>query len=442
MQERNNISAPVRVAIIGMGGFARTHHEAISHLEREGVCRLAATCDVRPDLHDDFTRAQDFAGRGVRVYDDWETMLAQETHRLEMVTVPTPVPLHLPMHKAVVARGLACYLEKPPTLWPDELAQMIATDANAPFATNVGFNFTIEPARQALKRRLLSGEFGRLQSVALCGLWPRGSQYYARAPWAGRLFLNGTPVLDSPIGNALGHQLQNVLMWAGERDALDWADVATLEAELYRAHPIESFDTVFVAARTGSGVTIRIAASHACDNDAARHYEEVVCEGATIRYSIGKSWQIRHSDGKHEAGESERGVNAIENLRQYFAYLAGNEPRPLNRLVDSLPFVRFHSLCFVASQTITAVKPAQRQVQRDAEGNELRAIIGIGEACQRFVQTGAWPRETGNEWAVTQPRASAVFGDEAKLPQTIHAIQIAAGAGDANGESAHETISP
>ena len=51
------------------------------------------------------------------------------------------------MHKAIVARGLACYLEKPPTLWPDELAQMIATDADARFATNVGFNFTIEPAR-------------------------------------------------------------------------------------------------------------------------------------------------------------------------------------------------------------------------------------------------------------------------------------------------------
>lgn len=57
--------------------------------------------------------------------------------------------------------------------------------------------------RQALKARLLAGEFGRLKQSAMLGSWPRSSAYYGRAEWAGRLMLGGERVLDSPIGNAM-----------------------------------------------------------------------------------------------------------------------------------------------------------------------------------------------------------------------------------------------
>ncbi len=42
-------------------------------------------------------------------------------------------------------------------LWWEELETMIAAEARARHATEVGFNFITEPARQALKTRL----FGR-----------------------------------------------------------------------------------------------------------------------------------------------------------------------------------------------------------------------------------------------------------------------------------------
>src|SRR5947209_8700164 len=116
----------LNVAIIGMGGFAGEHHRVFQALEREDECRLVCICDPRPD---DFSEQQarlKFAARGVAVYRDYQRMLDAHSTELDMVTVPTPVPLHAPMHRAVVERGLACYLEKPPTLYYAELDEMIA----------------------------------------------------------------------------------------------------------------------------------------------------------------------------------------------------------------------------------------------------------------------------------------------------------------------------
>ncbi len=33
----------LRLGIVGMGGFAQSHHEAVLALEREGECRLVCT---------------------------------------------------------------------------------------------------------------------------------------------------------------------------------------------------------------------------------------------------------------------------------------------------------------------------------------------------------------------------------------------------------------
>ena len=40
---------PLRVAIIGMGGFAGSHHDVVERLEASGEYRLIATCDPAMD---------------------------------------------------------------------------------------------------------------------------------------------------------------------------------------------------------------------------------------------------------------------------------------------------------------------------------------------------------------------------------------------------------
>ncbi len=333
-----------------MGGFAASHHGALLTLEKAGLCRVVATCDPFPDNFAQDACNWNFQQRGVRVFDDYLQMLDAVRDDIDAVTIPTPVPLHAAMHRACVERGLACYLEKPPTLHWRELEEMLAVEKAAKLATNVGFNFIVESARQTLKQRLLSGEFGALKRVSFLGHWPRDVEYFQRAPWAGRICMDGRPVLDSCIGNAMAHFVHNLLFWAGTRELFDWAMVSTIKAELSRAHAIENYDTLFARGTFENGVEFRIAATHA--GKPPQHQREVVeCEDATLTY-LRNEWRIEWKSGAVESGPADSDDLLERNFAAYFAYLRGDAARPLTTLADAKPFVHLTNLAYVAAGII------------------------------------------------------------------------------------------
>ncbi len=247
-------SSPPRIAVTGLGGYARHHHLTLHRLEQAGRCRVVATCDPSLDKMLPASADLKLAERGVKVYPSYAAMLEGSAGTIDAVTIPTPIHEHAPMHRQAVERGLAVYLEKPPTLWWEELEAMIGTDTRARRATDVGFNFITEPARMALKARLAAGEFGKLRAAAFVGRWPRPKAYFSRNDWAGKIFRAGVPVplLDSCVGNAMGHYVQNLLHWAGPA-AAGFATVLDVRSSLYHAHAIEGPDTVFAEARTPEG---------------------------------------------------------------------------------------------------------------------------------------------------------------------------------------------
>ena len=405
------------VAIIGMGGFAREHHRAIYALEQAGECRLICACDPAPDAFAADRKALRFDERGIVVYADWREMLARHRAELNLVTVPTPIFLHEPMHRACVDYGLPCYLEKPPTLDCAELETMIETDRRAAVPAQVGFNFIIEPLRQAWKTRLMAGEFGPLQRITFLGFWPRDSAYYARAAWAGRLLYDGSPLLDSCIGNALAHYIHNLLFWAGQRELLDWEPVAEMKAEMARAHRIEGMDTVFAQAQCHSGVEVRAAVSHACAG-AHQNVETIFCERAALTYITGQDCRIDWKDGRRETA-SNRGEELLAaNFRHYLACVRGEHPRPLTRLVDSRPFVWFNDLAYLAAGQIADV-PAefvQRGVTADGQSG-IAAIADLAAISATFLETGRLPSEQGVSWAI--PGQPAFPADLPRLPDMI-----------------------
>jgi predicted dehydrogenase len=411
-------AAALRVAIIGMGGFAQAHHRALQRLEAEGECRVVCTCDPNPDAFPAQTEAWDLAGRGVRVYSDYREMLDAHAGELDLATVPTPVPLHAPMHRACVERGLGCYLEKPPTLYHAELDEMLAVEAGAAQATQVGFLFIVENTRQELKARLLRGEFGALRRVGFVGNWPRKTTYFTRSAWAGRLLMDGRPVLDSCIGNAMAHFLHNLHFWCGQDGLFSWKEAAEVEAELYRAHAIENFDTCFVRAQTAGGVELRVAATHACIGTTS-HREWVECDAATITYVTGDTYQIEWKNGRTESESADRRDLLTENFRAYFRYLRGESGRPLTRLIDAQPFVHCCDLMLLASGGITPVSEPNVERQPSADGDgEYVAIEGIRNACDTFATTGVFPSRQGAPWA--RPGGTAVMGD---LPELLAVVQ-------------------
>jgi predicted dehydrogenase len=409
-----------------MGGFAAEHHNAILKLEMEGECRLVCTCDPKIGTFSDRWEDLRFDMRMVKLFNNLRDMLTTCGRDLDLVTIPTPVPLHASMHQACCERGLAVYLEKPPTLDPRELQTMLRAEQQARKLTNVGFNFIIEPHRQMLKQHLVSGRFGAVKEVRVFARWPRGSNYYTRNDWAGKLMLGNQLVLDSCLGNAMAHLVQNGLYWAEAHALDDFGEVTDAQAELYRIHPIQGTDTVFLTAQIADGPVLRVAMTHACMGE-AREYEEVICEGATITTKTGSDAENGHyrdflvtfPDGKTKNARQQNYHHLTENLRAYLQYVRGERERPVTRLVDSRPFVNLNGLAYLAAQHITAVTGDHVQWGQ-APGplnGKVAQLQGFDAIAERFLFSGAFPSQQDAPWAI--PGGRATLTDLPQLPEVV-----------------------
>jgi predicted dehydrogenase len=389
----------IRVAVTGLGGFAGSHHHALAALEAAGECRVVATCDPNYARMGEAIQAHRLTERGVKVYPDLTAMLAAHGDALDLVTLPTPIPLHRGQHAQVVETSIACYLEKPPTLWWPEYGEMRETERQARVATQVGFNFVGDAFRRSIKARIQSGEFGPLKDASLLAVWPRDRAYYTRNDWAGQLQLGGRGVYDCPTGNAQAHYVQNLLFMAGQGTVDAVAEVAELRARLFHAHPIPSFDTAFLEGTLTSGATFRIASTHTGDVPA---YDRETYElaGATIVFDSWRSAQICRPDGSVERVESshlDQGEMLRQNFRDTFAALRGERDRPTTTLDDCVGFVSLNALAFAAAP-IEEFAPAR--LTTDAEKGRV-SVRHLEQELRAFATDGVWPGGEAPKRAVT-----------------------------------------
>ena len=405
------ISPPVRVAVIGMGGWAAQHHRAILVLEAEGLCKLVAASGRNPDAYAKQIAEWEFEKRGVKIFNDPSLMLDACAEELDCVCIPTPIQTHADLHRQCVERGLAVLLEKPPTLNSDELGRMLEVEARADKRTEVAFLYVVDEVRQALKKRLLAGEFGAIQRASVLGLWPRSDHYYSRNAWAGKLASGGHLVLDSSFGNALAHYIVNLLFWCGRGDLMAWGAPASVEAEVYRAHAIAGADTFFVRAQTPEGVEMLAATSHACERQIDR--EQVVCEFATITWRVADHYTIDWNDGRpQEKAPVFLGDLFSAIFRNYFRYLTGQSPRPTISLEDTRAFVNLHDLSYLSAGGIHNI-PASFVTHAPKEsGGLLSAISGVEDAAEEFAATGLLPSEQGRPWAVAGRKVALAHLDK------------------------------
>ena len=139
---------PVRVGIIGMGGFAGSHHNTVARLEDRGVVKLTCACDPNLEAFSSERQLWRLAERGVRVFDSYRAMLEECRGDIDYVVIPTPIGLHAQMHEAATAYGIPAYVEKPPTLDHEELERMIAADRRARHAALAQCRAARAPAAQ------------------------------------------------------------------------------------------------------------------------------------------------------------------------------------------------------------------------------------------------------------------------------------------------------
>jgi predicted dehydrogenase len=275
------VNQPLKVGLIGVGGFGATHLKALQQLEMEGLVQLVCVTDPRSEALADTRRALEV--RGIRWHADYRSLLERESE-IEAVSIAAPIHLHMEITAAAIARGLFVYLEKPPVPLLQQLNELISLDARKQVA--VGFQLIHSHPVQQVKLWRTQAALGDIRSIRVHGCVPRPAAYYARAPWAGKMVFEGLPVFDGPATNALSHWLHNIMYLAGEQ--MDTFAVPTqIEAELYRVKPIESYDTICMRGRFASNASFYYAVTHAT--------QELLRCRLEIEGSNGRAWIVESS---------------------------------------------------------------------------------------------------------------------------------------------------
>jgi predicted dehydrogenase len=251
----------IEACIIGISGYGRIHYDLLTAAQAAGKVDIVGAAIINQDEEQE--RCAHLRSMGCRIFDDYTVMLGELSGGAELCCIPTGTPLHRPMTVAALEAGMHVFVEKPVAGCLEDVRAMQEASEKAGRRVAVGYQQMYDPTTLELKRAILEGEIGSVEGMKCRVAWPRDSTYYNRNSWAGRLRVGETWVLDSPMNNAVAHDLMMMLFLAGptERKA---ATPLAVTAELYRANDIESADTVCLRVETDTGIPLLFYATHAC----------------------------------------------------------------------------------------------------------------------------------------------------------------------------------
>jgi predicted dehydrogenase len=248
------------IALIGVSAYGKIYLERVLHHADRGELAIRAATII--NLPEETAAGHELQARGCVIYQDYRRMLADHRSRLDLVLIPTGIPWHKEMTVAALEAGANVLVEKPLTMDPEEIGEIKrAREASGRFVA-VGFQQMFTAATARVHAMIQGGEIGRLTSMRGMGLWPRTEAYFQRNSWAGRIKVNSAYVWDSPLTNGLAHFLMLGLHWSQLPQDEGFEEV---EAELYRAQGIESYDTAAVRWRSPHGVELFFLATHSCE---------------------------------------------------------------------------------------------------------------------------------------------------------------------------------
>lgn len=399
------------LGIAGAGGFAAQIADLV---RREGPScqpRVQLVGVAEPDPTTHALRLAELRERGVATTPDIDQLLARPD--IEAVWLPVPIALHRPFTERALAAGKAVMVEKPAAGTVQDVDAMIAARDRAQLPVAVGFQHVYDPLTLTLKRRLLEGQIGQVQHAVLHACWPRSEQYFRRNTWAGRCQHHGDWVLDSPAQNALAHVVNLALFLLGP-SVSESAWPVRVEAELYRAHAIENYDTISLRAHLPGGATLLVLLTHVCQSERGPVLQLAGARGCV-------TWTYRQVD-MEAGGATERLARPAadgRNVLERFARLVRGIPDE-TRLVSTLETARAQVMLVNAASEAAAIVPVPRDqiVRFDRNAENWVVITGIDSAIEQCAarrqmlhESGLLPftrpavsRETRNYREFTGPR--------------------------------------
>jgi len=399
----------VRYAVVGAGGFAASHLRRILQHGPDLGCELTAVA-IRPQDRRG-GQVEQFAARGVEVFDEAGEMFRRLAGRVDGVFIPTGIHTHCELTCAALRAGHHVYVEKPPAATVQEVDRMLRAVAESGRMCCLGFQAIFGRSINLIKARVVSGALGEVRRLRCWAFWPRAEEYYARNEWAGRLKVGDAWVLDGPSNNALSHQIANMLYLASPQPR-SFATPRAVRAELYRCRSGPSEDTSAVEILTEEGPRAYFLASDCVSGPQAGPWIEMDCSEATVRWGAGGRGEIRYADGRAEAFCDDGAAAPLAALANFTeAVRAGQAGLLKCDLTMGRAFTLVVNGAFESSGRVHPIPDRFVGHSRDPAGAASSGSVGphpviegINEVIARCAAEGALYSDLGCEWAVpTEP---------------------------------------
>lgn len=386
----------IRFLSTGLGGYAWNIAQLLGRVSQNSGGKTVQLLAVSEPAPDRFPRqAAELEARGVKIYTDFDLMLARE--QADAVWLPLPIHLHRSFSERALAKGLHVVTEKPAAGSIQDVDAMIDAERKAGKHVLIGFQDIYASHTLPAKRELLNGTIGTLEHVCVYASWPRDLNYYARNNWAGTLQVDGVWVLDSPLQNAISHYLNLAMFLIGPK--LENSAVPTeIDVELYRANEIQNYDTCAMRIRFENAPPILVVLTHAAQQNQEAVVDIVGSKGALRVDALGCTF--RGSSGLSIPLDPDRHSSMVNAI----THCMNGTLDPEKSAVANLAMARLHTIIVNGASEAIAVKTIDpKHVQQTLldRGGVCLAIEGIETVMRRCVEQRALPSELGDvPWAV------------------------------------------
>ena len=396
---------PVRIVVIGLGGFAEAHLNAVIWLEQQNLTQLAGVVAIEYDRRRFPDKVQNLMARNIPLYSSIEDFFQRGKNTAEVLTVPIGIHQHVPVAIQALTAGLHVYCEKPVAATIQEVDQLIAAQKRSGKLVAIGYQYMYSNSIQQLKTRISDGRLGAVKSAALICAWPRSDAYYARNDWAGRMKKDGHWVLDSPMNNAMAHYLQNLLYLASvHRDQA--AVPIAVTAELYRSRQLESCDTALLRINCDNDSLLHFYVTH-CSKRAFGPQMKLSCENGVVQWQNDNGEAtIRYHDGNEEKFANTGEFWLFEGFRNFVQAIRGEA-----RLLCPPEICRSHTLAInAAHESCPVITPfpadwirtetAPETIPSPLPEGSFKRVAGLDDLLWRAYETGKLFSEMNVAWAI------------------------------------------
>jgi len=384
---------PVSLVLAGIGGMGGVYVEELLKHEDEGRFLVAGLVDPEPGR---CRQLGELTGRGLPVFTRLEDFYASG-RTADLAVISSPHQFHAAQTVLALERGSYVLCEKPTAGTIGEARVMAVAEKRPGRWAAIAYQWSFSAAVQAAKADILAGVYGRPRRARCLYTWPRDKAYYGRNGWAGRIRLDdGSWVLDGPANNAMAHDLHNMLYLLGP-DVRAAARPVSIQAELYRAYPIENYDTA--AARIGleDGTPLMFWFSHAAGLDRGPRLRMAFEQGVLAADRRGGGLGGELADGAVRAyGDPD--LTPMKKLWDAVGGAAGG-PKPVC-CVEAASAQTLAVNGMQAGAEAIVDFPARMKREEPCGGSSRIWVEGLDEALEAGFESGRLPSEIGTiEWA-------------------------------------------